>query len=248
MSATGAADGPGDFKEYTSGSDSTTWAAPNLADWVQVIGSGNAVVTTEAGNNRTITCDSAEPAAVLRCKLKALVSMTATRVRIGIGSPPPIVVPASAVGATSSALGGVELAGGLGGAGSSATSPVLALGTSLQTGVLPGPNSQAFADGGTAATAGFTAAVGTRYKLNPSGATFAVTFPAISSTNDGQEILLANVATAGSTATVVAPTGSDNVGNVSSGTGATVAGPVRGKANLYVADNTLKAWLVIASA
>lgn len=107
----GAPQGPGDLKEYTSGSsaDTATWAAPNLADWCQVIGSGSTVLVTEAGNSRTITTDAAEPAAAFKGPFKAFTSTTATRVRCGLGSAPPIAVPASAVPATASAVGGVEM-------------------------------------------------------------------------------------------------------------------------------------------
>jgi hypothetical protein len=98
MPATGAAATRGDFKQYTSGqSDSTTWASPNFADWVQVIGAGTVVVTSEADANRTITTDAAEPVLVLRGPFKALVSTTATRVRMGIGDPPPIAIPPTSV-------------------------------------------------------------------------------------------------------------------------------------------------------
>ena len=121
MPATGAAATRGDFKQYTSGqSDSTTWASPNFADWVQVIGAGTVVVTSEADANRTITTDAAEPAACIMGPFKALVSTTATRVRMGIGDPPPIAVPASAVPGTTAALGGVKLSV----APADATSPI----------------------------------------------------------------------------------------------------------------------------
>lgn len=110
MPATGAAATRGDFKQYTSGqSDSTTWVSPNYADWVQVIGAGTVVVTTEADQSRTITTDAAEPDAVIPGPFKALVSTTATRVRMGIGPLPPISVPASAVPATTSAVGGTTM-------------------------------------------------------------------------------------------------------------------------------------------
>lgn len=95
MPRTGQAENQGDFKEYTSGqSDSTTWAT-DLADWVQVIGAGAVVVTTEKGNNRTITTDGAEPDALLYGPFSGLVSTSATRVRMGIGKAPPIAIPAS---------------------------------------------------------------------------------------------------------------------------------------------------------
>ena len=100
MPATGAAATRGDFKQYTTGqSDSTTWIASGsgFADWVQVIGAGTVVVTTENDNNRTITTDAAEPAACIMGPFKALVSTTATRVRMGIGTPPPIAPPVTGV-------------------------------------------------------------------------------------------------------------------------------------------------------
>jgi hypothetical protein len=80
-------------------SDSTTWIASGsgFADWVQVIGAGTVVVTTENDNNRTITTDAAEPAACIMGPFKALVSTTATRVRMGIGTPPPIAIPPTSV-------------------------------------------------------------------------------------------------------------------------------------------------------
>ncbi len=100
MPATGAAATRGDFKQYTTGqSDSTTWIASGsgFADWVQVIGPGTVVVTTENDNNRTITTDAAEPAACIMGPFKALVSTTATRVRMGIGPMPPIAIPPTSV-------------------------------------------------------------------------------------------------------------------------------------------------------
>jgi hypothetical protein len=100
MPATGTAATRGDFKQYTTGqSDSTTWAASGsgFADWVQVIGAGTVVVTTENDNNRTITTDAAEPVLCLRGPFKALVSTTATRVRMGIGDMPPIAIPPTSV-------------------------------------------------------------------------------------------------------------------------------------------------------
>lgn len=96
MGATGQPQGQADFKEYSNGgSDAVTWlpSAAGFADWVQVIGAGTTVVTTERGVNRTITTDAAEPAAVVYGPFSALVSTTATRVRMGIGEAPPVVLP-----------------------------------------------------------------------------------------------------------------------------------------------------------
>jgi hypothetical protein len=93
-------------------------------------------------------------------------------------------------------------------------------------------------------TAAFTTAPGYMHKINPSGATFAFTFPAITSKIDGMRISVINIST-GSTATVAAPTGSDNIGNsAGASTGATAAGPTGGVVKTYTADNTQKAWLV----
>lgn len=97
---TGAPQNLGDLKEYTTGqSDATTWipSASGYADWIQIIGAGSVVVTTEKGNSRTITTDAAEPAAVFYGPFKALVSTTATRVRMGIGQAPPIAPPVTGV-------------------------------------------------------------------------------------------------------------------------------------------------------
>lgn len=110
--------------------------------------------------------------------------------------------------------------------------------------VVPGNMAQAYLSGGAALTAAFTTAVGYVYLINPSGATFAYTMPAISASNDGQKIAVVNVST-GSTATVAAPTGSDNVGNCAgTATGATAAGPTGGNVKVYTANNQTKAWLV----
>lgn len=93
-------------------------------------------------------------------------------------------------------------------------------------------------------TGAFTCAPGYMHKINPSGATFAFTLPAITRAIDGMAIAVVNVST-GSTATVAAPTGSDNIGNsAGSSTGATAAGPTGGATKVYTADYTQLAWLV----
>lgn len=108
---TGQPQGLGDFREYSSisSADTTTWAAPAEADWIQIIGAGSTVVVTEKGNSRTITTDAAEPGAVINGPFSAFTSTSATRVRMGRGKPPALAIPATAVPATASALGGVEL-------------------------------------------------------------------------------------------------------------------------------------------
>ncbi len=93
-------------------------------------------------------------------------------------------------------------------------------------------------------TGAWTCAIRHMHKFNPSGATFAYTLPAITQAIDGMHLCVVNVST-GSTATVAAPTGSDNVGNsAGTATGATAAGPTGGLGIVYTADNTGKAWLV----
>lgn len=110
--------------------------------------------------------------------------------------------------------------------------------------IIPGNLVQSYLDGGVALTAAFTATIGTMYLINPSGATFAYTLPAIGASNDGQKIAVVNVST-GTTATVAAPTGSNNVGNsAGTATGATAAGPTGGSVKVYTANNTVGAWLV----
>lgn len=113
MAATGAPQGPGKVKQYTSVSsaDTTTWAAPpNMAAWAQIIGAGSTVLVDESGANVTITTDAAEPACVLPGPWQAFTSTSATRVRMGNGDAPPVpVVPASAVPGTASAVGGTKL-------------------------------------------------------------------------------------------------------------------------------------------
>lgn len=111
-------------------------------------------------------------------------------------------------------------------------------------GVVAGNLVQSYLSGGAALTAAFTAAIGYVYLTNPSGATFAFTFPAITASNDGQKIAVVNVST-GTTATVAAPTGSDNIGNCAgTATGATAAGPTGGNVKTYTANNQTKSWLV----
>jgi hypothetical protein len=124
------------------------------------------------------------------------------------------------------------------------TTSVAPSGTPAATAITPGTSIQAYADGGAALSAAFNAAIGYMYLINPSGATFAYTLPAISASNNGMKIAVVNVST-GSTATVAAPTGSDNVGNCAgASTGATAAGPTGGAVKVYTANDTVKAWLV----
>lgn len=107
--ATGQPEVQGDFVEYTSVSppDNATWRNPGQADWIQIIGAGSTVVTTEKGNLRTITTDTAEPGAVIASSFSAFGSTSATRVRMGRGDPPALVFPVTgaASGSTLTGLG-----------------------------------------------------------------------------------------------------------------------------------------------
>jgi len=94
MSGTGQAQSaPTKRKQYTSGSsaDTSTFAAPNQADWVQIIGAGSTVVVDESGASVTLTTDAAEPVLSLPGPWSAFTSTTATRVRMGQGGKPPEV-------------------------------------------------------------------------------------------------------------------------------------------------------------
>lgn len=108
---------------------------------------------------------------------------------------------------------------------------------------IPGVNQQSFSVDPNTYSAAFNAVPGYVHKINPSGATFAYTFPAITPKIDGMKIGIVNVS-GGSTATVAVPTGSDAVGNTTGSTGATAAGPTGGNVKTYTADNGLKQWLV----
>lgn len=111
-------------------------------------------------------------------------------------------------------------------------------------GPVPGMLSQDYANDPIVHTAAFTVAAGYMHKINPSGATFAFTFPAITLAIDGMHIGIVNVST-GTTATVAAPNGSGNIGNCAgTSTGATAAGPTGGNVKTYTADYTQQAWLV----
>jgi len=111
------------------------------------------------------------------------------------------------------------------------------------TAPIPGTNQQSFSVDPNTYSAAFSAVAGYVHKINPSGATFAYTLPAITSKNDGMKIGIVNVS-GGSTATVAAPTGSDAVANTTGSTGATAAGPTGGNVKTYTADNGLKQWLI----
>ena len=94
MAGTGQAQiAPTKRKQFTSASsaDATTFAPPNQADWVQIIGAGSTILVDESGASVTLTTDAAEPVLCLPGPWQAFTSTTATRVRMGSGGPPPAV-------------------------------------------------------------------------------------------------------------------------------------------------------------
>lgn len=90
---------PAKIKQFVAASsaDATTFAAPNQADWVMIIGAGSTVLKDEAGNSITLTTDAAEPVLCLPGPWSAFTSTTATRVRLGMGKPPIVAIPPTSV-------------------------------------------------------------------------------------------------------------------------------------------------------
>lgn len=112
------------------------------------------------------------------------------------------------------------------------------------SGVTPASLSQGFSNDPTLHTAAFSVVPGFMHKIAPNVVTFAITFPAISAANDGQQLAIINMVTSGTTATILTPTGSDSIGNSVAATGATAAGPTIGVGTTYTADNAAKKWIV----
>jgi hypothetical protein len=190
----------------------TTAFSPPIL-WVQAVSAGSVVMKDEAGTAVTYTMAAGE---VISGPFSEFTSTTSASLRLGDGP-----IPQGSVIVSS-----VNLAGG----------------AASVTNVLPGGNHQAYLQGGTTATAGFTATVGTMHKINVSGATFGIAMPPITAAIDGQRIAIVNVGL-GTTATVISGAGTDSVGNTT-GASVTAAGPTTGAVKSYVADNTLKTWLL----
>lgn len=90
-----------------------------------------------------------------------------------------------------------------------------------------------------AQTALFSAAIDTLYAVVVATAAFAVTFPALGSSNDGHRIGIFNN---GTTAATLTPTGSDAIGGTAA-SGATAAGPAAGVLSIYYANVATGRWL-----
>lgn len=217
--------GSGDFKEYVNGgSDLTTFKAIP-ADYIQIIGAGTTVVYTEAGQaaatpyTRTLTTDSVEPTLVIKGPITQLVSTTATRVRLGYGTPPPIV---------GQVVAPVNLAGG----------------ANSVFGTIPAGNVQNWSSAGTIYASGFTPVLGgvSLFNFPASGDIY---FPAISAAIDGQSVALGNYGT-GATAVILhgALGGTANIGlRGSAVSGATSAAPTSLSAQTYTANVLTNTWV-----
>ncbi len=208
---------------YASGA-TAAFASSNPARWVVALGAGTVTLTNkgDAANDGS-TSSAVIPLTTNQMMVgewTALVSTTCSNALIGSTWPPP----------PSFGVAGIL--------------PLpLGSGSNYVSGVLPAGNVQAFTTDASTHTSAFNCTVGSQHMINPSGATFAYTLPAISVTNDGQRIAVVNVS-GGTTATVAAPTGSDAVANTTGSTGATAVGPTGGNVKTYVANNTLKQWLI----
>jgi hypothetical protein len=208
---------------YASGA-TASFASTNPARWVMALGAGT-VVLTNAGDAANDGSTSTATLVLTTNQIvpgewTALVSTSCSSILLGSTSTPP-PSPISSV-----------LPLNLGG------------GSNYVSGILPASNVQSYITDASTHTSAFSATIGYAHMINPSGATFAYTLPAVTSKNDGMKIAVINVST-GSTATVAAPTGSDNVGNsAGTATGATAAGPTGGNTKVYCADVSVLAWLV----
>jgi hypothetical protein len=92
-------------QEYTSSStypvvfpNPTAGSTPqHKPQWIQVIGAGTVVVVWEDGSTGTLVCLGGE---VYQATMNQITSMGATRVRVGIGAPPPAIANGTAAGIT----------------------------------------------------------------------------------------------------------------------------------------------------
>jgi hypothetical protein len=112
MSKTNQGEGQTRRIVYNSGSSAdTSWNTnPGAASWVLIEGVGTTVLLDETGATFSCVTDALMPNKALPGPWTGFTSTTATRVTMGNGGRvPPVAVPASAVPATSSSTGGVQL-------------------------------------------------------------------------------------------------------------------------------------------
>lgn len=112
MAATGQVEGKARRAVYNSGAagDATWNTNPGMASWVLVEGVGSTVLVDESGASVTIVTDALMPNKSLPGPWQAFTSTTSARVTMGNGGRPPVAaIPASAVPATTAAVGGVAL-------------------------------------------------------------------------------------------------------------------------------------------
>lgn len=243
MAATGTPEGLSRRKQYTNASsaDTTSWSTPAYyANWVQVIGAGSTVVTNEDGSTLTITTDSAEPNTCILGVFTGFTSTTASRVRMGNGTPPePISPPPTAVAALAGSLGGVQLAGGLGGGGT-AGAPVLLVSSPNVSGVLPAANAGDFTDIATINLTSFTATYAAVNAYVFTAGSLTVFFPAITSAL--QSLAVVNLGT-GATAAKLAGNGTAFFVGQGGATAATLTAPASGAALRFFGSPQQNAWI-----
>lgn len=95
-------------RQYTSASSAENFSA-NPIGWITIVGTGSTVMKDEAGTTVTYTTDASLPSLTIAGPFNAFTSTTATRVLAGDGTALPVAVPASAVPATTAAVGGTTM-------------------------------------------------------------------------------------------------------------------------------------------
>ena len=246
MSATGQANAITQRKVYTNGqaADTTSWKAGGfMADWALFEGPGTTILVDESGNSVSIVTDGTMPTKSIPGPWQSFTSTTAVRCTMGNGGLPPTVqLPTTAVPATSAALGGVQLLGGLSGGGT-AGQPILNVGPGNVSGILPASNAQDFVDSGTVVGTSFTATVNFLNQYNMIAAVVGtITFPPITATNAGLTVALINNGT-GATVTTLQGSGTATIGVPGGTASGTIAGPNSHSAIRYTASQTLNAWI-----
>ncbi len=211
--------------------------------WIHVIsaGSGGLVVKTEDQLPHSYTALVAGD--VLVGPFSEITSMTLSKIRYGDG-PPPQSTTFPAAPAGTGALGSVQLAGVLGGSGTTAALPVASLAAANLDITHPLPGGGYMQLFGTAATqtASWTVVIDTFYVLNTTNTAATATLPAIAVGNDGH---FASMFNAGTTAGVWTPASGDTVGGTAA-SNATLAGPATGVMKTLVANLATRRWIPLA--
>ncbi len=114
---------PNRNRQYTNASSAENFSANPIGS-ITIIGAGSTVMKDQTGTTVTFTTDAASPSLSIAGPFSAFTSTTATRVLAQDGVPLAPAVPASAVPATTAAVGGTKMSV----APASAASPI-AVGT-----------------------------------------------------------------------------------------------------------------------